>query len=190
MFQTWKNTFFFAVPLPQLTLRVWTLPCCFARLTTIVAGLTRASTTEFWELKSVGGSACLDRSIRGACTKKKREIRFSFFLKIICPFVQLRKAYSHIHKTKHTTVRILVVLLFCLGMQVVNITLEMNTQVCEVYSFTFADWQQVINNIRFIRLHAVPATQTVSCIEAENAIGCFKSAGLQATPALHEVEHT
>ena len=28
------------------------------------------------------------------------------------------------------------------------------------------------------------------CLEAENANGCFKSAGLQATPALLEVEHT
>ena len=29
-----------------------------------------------------------------------------------------------------------------------------------------------------------------SCLEAENSIGCFKSAGLQATPALPEIECT
>ena len=34
--------------------------------------------------------------------------------------------------------------------------------------------------IRCVTLHAAPGAPTAGCLEAENVIGCFKSAGLQA----------
>ena len=57
---------------------------------------------------------------------------------------------------------------------------EHGFDVTKQYSRMLPKYFDLTSMIGCVRLHAAPAAPTVGCLEAENAIGCFRSAGLQA----------